>query len=87
METASGSILAHVPPEAPSSATPSLSLLPHNYALYPFLSSRSLPWNINASGAFRARKVAEWIGLSSMEDVQKTGGLELGRGRVLDMEE
>ncbi|KAE9411001.1 hypothetical protein BT96DRAFT_983660 [Gymnopus androsaceus JB14] len=56
METASGSILAHVPPEAPSSATPSLSLLPHNYALYPFLSSRSLPWNINASGAFRARK-------------------------------
>lgn len=86
MESVSrSSILAHVPPEAPSSASV-LSLLPHDYALYPFLSSRSLPWNVKASGAFRARKVSEWIGINSMEDVQKTGGLELARGRLVDLE-
>ncbi|KAF5390298.1 hypothetical protein D9757_002832 [Collybiopsis confluens] len=88
METKSrGTILAHIPPNAPLSSSVPLSLFPHHYALYPFVSSRSLPWNINASGAFRARKVAEWIGSNSTEDVQKSGGLELGRGRTLDMEE
>ncbi|KAJ3879080.1 hypothetical protein F5051DRAFT_326654 [Lentinula edodes] len=80
------SILVHIPPEAPKSTPVPLAMFPSSYALYPFLSTRSLPWNVTASGAFRARKVAEWIGINPMEDVQKSGGLELGRGQVLDME-
>ncbi|KAJ4486265.1 hypothetical protein J3R30DRAFT_3697765 [Lentinula aciculospora] len=88
LESQTGSsILAHIPPEAPLSMPIPLAMFPFSYALYPFLSSRSLPWNINANGAFRARKVAEWIGINSMEDVQKSGGLELGRGQIIDMEE
>ncbi|KAJ3719814.1 hypothetical protein C8R42DRAFT_671864 [Lentinula raphanica] len=88
LESATGSsILIHKPPELSSSAAVPPSIFPLNYALYPFLSSRSLPWNINAGGAFRARKVSEWIGVSSIEDVQKSGGLEIGRGRILDMKE
>ncbi|KAF8832436.1 hypothetical protein HHX47_DHR1001927 [Lentinula edodes] len=87
LETVTGSsILVHIPPEAPKSTPVPLAMFPSSYALYPFLSTRSLPWNVNASGAFRARKVAEWIGINPMEDVQKSGGLELGRGQVLDME-
>ncbi|KAJ4001041.1 hypothetical protein F5050DRAFT_1727364 [Lentinula boryana] len=85
--TAGSSILVHIPPDAPLSTPVPSALFPLSYALYPFLSSRSLHWNDNASGAFRARKVAEWIGFNSMEDVQKSGGLELGRGQILDMEE
>ncbi|KAJ3868742.1 hypothetical protein EV359DRAFT_77385 [Lentinula novae-zelandiae] len=87
LETVTGSsILVHIPPEVPESTPIPLAMFPSSYALYPFLSTRSLPWNVNASGAFRARKVAEWIGINPMEDVQKSGGLELGRGQVLDME-
>ncbi|KAJ3853807.1 hypothetical protein EV368DRAFT_81215 [Lentinula lateritia] len=87
LETVTGSsILVHIPPEAPKSTPVPLAMFPSSYALYPFLSTQSLPWNVNASGAFRARKVAEWIGINPMEDVQKSGGLELGRGQVLDME-
>ncbi|KIK71110.1 hypothetical protein GYMLUDRAFT_315720 [Collybiopsis luxurians FD-317 M1] len=85
--TSGGSILAYIPPDAPMLNPVSLSLFPHHYALYPLLSSHSLPWNVNASGAFRTRKVTEWIGTSSLEDVQKSGGLELGRGRIIDMGE
>ncbi|KAF9069149.1 hypothetical protein BDP27DRAFT_1326087 [Rhodocollybia butyracea] len=87
MESIPGTILAYIPPDSPALAPVPVSLFPRSYALYPFLSSRSLPWNVHASGAFRARKVAEWIGVNLMEDVQKSGGLELGRGRVLDLEE
>jgi len=51
--------------------------------LYPFLSPRSLPWTMNAAGAFRVRKVGEWRLQSSSEDVSQTGGLASSKGHLL----
>ena len=64
-----------------------MSMYPHTYALYPFLSTRTIPWILDAKGAFRMRRVNEWIGVETTEDVDKTGGLMLGRGRIIDFEE
>jgi hypothetical protein len=55
--------------------------------MYPFMSPRSLPWTMNASGAFRIRRVGEWLGTNSSEDVEKTGGLAEGKGRIVDADE
>jgi hypothetical protein len=41
---------------------PSLSLLPPQYALYPFSSSRPLFWTQESSSLYRVRKVGQWIG-------------------------
>jgi hypothetical protein len=42
---------------------------------------------MNSSGAFRIRRVGEWLGTSQGENVQKTGGLAEGRGRLLTTSE
>jgi len=38
------------------------SEFPRRYALYPFLAPRTLLWTMGTAGAFRARKVSEWLG-------------------------
>ncbi|KAK1224398.1 hypothetical protein PQX77_012694 [Marasmius sp. AFHP31] len=81
------SILTHIPPGATSSTPIPISMFPHSYALYPFLSSRTIPWLLDAKSTFRLRKVGEWLGVEATEDVAKTGGLRQGRGRVLDLQE
>ncbi|KAG7097012.1 hypothetical protein E1B28_004405 [Marasmius oreades] len=81
------SILTYVPPGVASSTATPMSLFPHSYALYPFLSTRTIPWLLDAKGAFRLRGVGEWIGVEATEDIDKTGGLVLGRGRLIDLEE
>ncbi|KAI0080259.1 hypothetical protein K474DRAFT_1657966 [Panus rudis PR-1116 ss-1] len=55
---------------------------PQAYSLYPFLSPRSLPWTMNTTGAFRIRRVGEWLVNSQGEDVERTGGLAGGQGRI-----
>jgi hypothetical protein len=79
-------ILSYIPPVIPDSTPVPTSIFPHTYSLYPFLSPRSLPWSMNTSGAFRIRRVGEWLGGNTTEDVQKTGGLSEGRGRVVTMD-
>ena len=73
-------MLIYVPPNVPSTTPIPTSLFPHSYSLYPFLSHRPLPWTMNTSGAFRIRRVGEWLGTRSGESIQKTGGLAEGRG-------
>lgn len=42
---------------------------------------------MNPGGAFRIRRVADWLGVSSYEDISKTGGLADNQGRLLDLTE
>ncbi|KAK0208383.1 hypothetical protein DFS33DRAFT_1484746 [Desarmillaria ectypa] len=81
------SVLVHIPPGIPSSTPVPLSMFPHTYSLYPFLSPRSVPWTSNGGGSFRIRRVGEWLGISSREDLLKSGGLVMGRGTILTKEE
>ncbi|ESK97618.1 hypothetical protein Moror_17480 [Moniliophthora roreri MCA 2997] len=81
------SLLAYIPPGVPSDTPIPISVFPHTYAMYPFLSTRGIPWALDAKGAFRLRKVGEWLGLDPTENIQKTGGLALGRGSILDLTE
>ncbi|KAK7049570.1 hypothetical protein VNI00_005601 [Paramarasmius palmivorus] len=78
-------LVAHVPPGVRSDTPIPMSLFPHTYALYPFLSARAIPWALDAKAAFRLRRVGEWLGIESTENIQKTGGLALGRGNILDL--
>ncbi|KAJ6503426.1 hypothetical protein C8R47DRAFT_1106099 [Mycena vitilis] len=71
----------HVPPSAPSPSP--VSPFVHEYALYPFLTPRSLPWTVSASGVFRVRRVEDWLSAGSSEDPKKTGGLTSGRGHMV----
>lgn len=48
--------------------------MPHDYYAYPFLIPSPFPWTMQAGGAFRIRRVADWLGLAH-EDITKTGGL------------
>ncbi|KAJ7783900.1 hypothetical protein DFH07DRAFT_908990 [Mycena maculata] len=77
----------HLPPSLPSSSPVPISTSPYIYSLYPFLSPRSLPWTVSASGVFRLRRVEEWLGSGVSEDLKKTGGLELGRGRTVTLQQ
>ncbi|KAJ7925888.1 hypothetical protein B0H13DRAFT_1973766 [Mycena leptocephala] len=78
----------HLPPSVPSSSPASpATTFHHNYALYPFLSTRSLPWTVSASGVFRVRRVEEWVGTGASEDLKKTGGLLMGRGRLVTVQQ
>ncbi len=61
-------------------------MFPHTYSLYPFLSPRSVPWTSSGGGSFRIRRVGEWLGINSREDLLKSGGLAMGRGTVLTKE-
>lgn len=63
-----------------------VTLFPHSYALYPFLSPRALPWTMNNSGAFRIRKVGEWLGDSRGEDITATGGLTGERNNICSVD-
>lgn len=59
------------------------SFMPHTYAIYPFLSPRSLPWTMMKGGSFRVRRVADWLGATATEDMTKTGGLAGEQGKVV----
>ncbi|KAH7931101.1 hypothetical protein BV22DRAFT_1053839 [Leucogyrophana mollusca] len=78
------SFLCYVPSDVKNESPVPISMFPHTYSIYPFLSPRSLPWTMTANGAFRIRRVAEWLGVDAYEDIRKTGGLAGGRGRMLD---
>ncbi|KAL6310056.1 hypothetical protein BKA93DRAFT_722239 [Sparassis latifolia] len=76
-------VLSYLPSEV-SASTPVATLeFPHSYFLYPFLSPRSLPWTMSTGGTFRVRRIGEWLGPSSGEDIESSGGLAGGRGRIL----
>ncbi|THH15179.1 hypothetical protein EW146_g5258 [Bondarzewia mesenterica] len=60
---------------------------PITYALYPFLSPRSLPWLINTSGAFRWRRVGDWLGFDHSENIDVTGGLAGAKGSYITVHE
>ncbi|CAL1695351.1 unnamed protein product [Somion occarium] len=76
--------LSYKPPE--SAASHLLSSAPHAYSLYPFLSPRTLPWTMNTNGAFRFRKVGEWLVQAQGEDLERTGGLAGSRGKLYSRE-
>ncbi|KAF9263456.1 hypothetical protein L218DRAFT_959007 [Marasmius fiardii PR-910] len=86
-EDAQPSMVTYVPRGVASSTPIPMTMFPHSYALYPFLSTRTLPWILDAKSAFRLRRVGEWIGIEAAEDINKTGGLMLGRGRIIDLED
>ncbi|KAJ7487709.1 hypothetical protein B0H11DRAFT_1107355 [Mycena galericulata] len=76
----------HLPPSVPSSSpVPTSTTYPHAYSLYPFLSPRALPWTVSASGVFRLRRVEEWLSTGASENLKKTGGLLMGRGRTVTL--
>ncbi|KAJ7038084.1 hypothetical protein C8F04DRAFT_367675 [Mycena alexandri] len=72
----------HLPPSPPGSSV----AFPHDYALYPFLSPRSLSWTVSASGVFRMRRVEDWLSNGVSEDSRQTGGLLKGRGRIMSLQ-
>ncbi|KAJ7169984.1 hypothetical protein C8R46DRAFT_1090737 [Mycena filopes] len=75
-------VFFHVPPTPPGSSV----IFPHDYALYPFLSPRSLSLTVSASGVFRMRRVENWLSDSVSENPTKTGGLFKGRGRIVSLQ-
>jgi len=42
---------------------------------------------MKSGGAFRVRRVVEWLGSDSHEDIQETGGLAGGQGRIISIDE
>ena len=62
------------------------ALAPPKYSLYPFLSPRPLPWTMKTGGAFRIRRVAEWLGVDNQEDTLATGGLAEGKGKIIGID-
>jgi hypothetical protein len=83
---------AQVPPAlltfspASSKAADSKRLFPVSYSLYPFTPSRPLPWTAGSNRVFRARRVGEWLGIDSVEDVLQTGGLQGGKGSIAQLD-
>ncbi|OBZ79285.1 hypothetical protein A0H81_00882, partial [Grifola frondosa] len=76
-------LLSYLPLGSSSSSATPLVMFPHRYSLYPFMSPRSLPWIMNTSGAFRLRRVGEWLGQDLGEDIKRTGGLAGQKGAIL----
>ncbi|KAH7883685.1 hypothetical protein F5I97DRAFT_2042628 [Phlebopus sp. FC_14] len=60
---------------------------PLSYSVYPFLTPNSFPWTMNAGGAFRIRRVADWLGINASEDITKTGGLVANEECLLSLSE
>lgn len=58
------------------------NIFPHAYSLYPFLSSRTLPWDVDAGSLLRLRGVGEWLRVNSREGVLTGSG-----GTALTMNE
>ncbi|KAH9947903.1 hypothetical protein B0H21DRAFT_736078 [Amylocystis lapponica] len=75
-------LLSYIPNKTSSAPTPA-SIHPQTFSLYPFLSPRSLPWTMNTGGAFRVRRVGEWLGSGFGEDLENAEGLAGGNGQVL----
>lgn len=67
--------IIYEPAKAQQSTPIPLSIFPPSYSLYPFLSPLPLPWTMPTSGAFRLRRVGEWLGHDAAEDIGATGGL------------
>ncbi|CDO78228.1 hypothetical protein BN946_scf184726.g3 [Trametes cinnabarina] len=65
-ETSQVPLLAYLPPGASD-----IAMYPNNYALYPFLSPRSLPFTMNTNGTFRVRRVGEWLTSDFREDTDE----------------
>ncbi|KAI0639727.1 hypothetical protein C8Q77DRAFT_1082595 [Trametes polyzona] len=80
-------LLTYLPPGAASLQAEQLVMYPHNYALYPYLSPRPLPFTMNTSGTFRLRRVGEWLSSDFREKVDSTGGLAGGHGHVVTVDE
>ncbi|KAF8167999.1 hypothetical protein B0H34DRAFT_792659 [Crassisporium funariophilum] len=70
-----------------ASPTPNTSQEPSNqaYSLYPFLSSKPLPWKMHSRNAFRLRRVGQW--LDSNNATRHTDALACGSGTVMSLEE
>lgn len=80
-------LLSYRPPEYDNPAVlPTMSPL-QTYSLYPFLSPRAPPWQVNTSGTFRWRRVGDWLGIDQVENVKETGGLAGERGAFRDLKE
>ncbi|KAF7320445.1 hypothetical protein MKEN_00829400 [Mycena kentingensis (nom. inval.)] len=78
----------YLPPTGPrSSDIPASSAFPRDYGLYPFMSPRFLPWSTSSRGVFRMRRVEDMLDGSSTEDLLKTGGLAMGRGHLLGLDQ
>lgn len=75
-------MLSYLPVGVPSMLETPGIITSHDYSLYPFLSSRALPWYMSTAAAFRIRRVHEWLAPAD-EDVTETGGLTKGMGRIL----
>ncbi len=76
-------LLTHLPAGTAAHQSRPLVLYPHAYAFYPYLSPRPLPVIMNTSGAFRLRRVGEWLKSGYQEDVDSTGGLAAEKGHIL----
>lgn len=76
-------VVSYIPAGVSTSPDVPEATSPYNYSLYPFLSPRALPWYMNTSGAFRVRRVGQWLSTSQGEDVNATGGLAGGKGQFL----
>ncbi|KAF8140133.1 hypothetical protein EV363DRAFT_1151759 [Boletus edulis] len=59
---------------------------PHRYSIYPFVIPSSLPWTMHSGCAFRLRRVADWLGIDTYEDVASTGGLADNPHRLLNLD-
>jgi hypothetical protein len=62
-------------------------VFPSSYSVYPFLSPRPLPLTMKSGGAFRIRRVFEWLNGDGHEDTQATGGLASGMGKIFGVDE
>ncbi|KAI0331950.1 hypothetical protein GY45DRAFT_1299916 [Cubamyces sp. BRFM 1775] len=81
-ESARIPLLTYLPP-----GESALAIYPHSYALYPYLSPRSLPFTMHTGGSFRIRRVGEWLQLDSREDVRRTGGLAGSDAHITTVDE
>lgn len=79
VSTSSVPLVSYLPAGTPLSDDNDTSV---NYALYPFLSTRALPWFMNTAGAFRVRRVGDWLYSSQREQIERTGGLSGERGQL-----
>ena len=79
-------VVSYMPHGVPIAADVPDVMSSYTYALYPFLSPRALPLLMNTDGAFRVRRVGEWLGETKGESIEKTGGLAGGKGQILSIE-
>ncbi|KAI6153500.1 hypothetical protein BKA82DRAFT_4090668 [Pisolithus tinctorius] len=76
-------VLCYELPDSNSSSMVPTSML-HYYSAYPFLSPTPFPWTMHTGSAFRIRRIADWLGLNSREDITKAGGLLNSEARFKD---